>query len=247
VSGVAHILQYNRHYYLAGLSVLLGLLILLRLDLFPAPSRPLLLAGIALAAFWWIGSLAASYYVYDYAGVTRWGWLPATLAFPPRQWLNLHAGLDESSEALTRLFPESKGQALDIYDPVTMTETSIARARRSHPPAETAASAKLGELPLDQCSRDTVFLLLAAHEVRQPGRRVELFREVARVMPESGQALLVEHLRDWKNFLAFGPGFLHFHAHSEWLRVARESGFSVESEGRVTPLVHGFLLRKTGS
>lgn len=245
MSGVLHILQYNRHYYLAAVAMLLGLLILLRFDLFPAQARILLLGAIVLVAFWAVGSLVASYYVYDYAGVTRWNWVPATLSFTPQQWLNLHSGLDESTETLMQLFPGSKGEALDIYDPVAMTEASIARARQSHLPRQPAVSAQLGALPVPQRSRDTLFLLLAAHEVRQAHRRVELFREAARVMTEPGQLLLAEHLRDWKNFLAFGPGFLHFHSRREWLRVVRESGLSLESEGPVTPLVHWFLFRKS--
>jgi len=67
------------------------------------------------------------------------------------------------------------------------------------------------------------------------------------VMTNPGQILLTEHIRDWKNFLVFGPGFLHFHSRREWQRVAQEAGLSVEREGSVTPFVRWFLLRRLDS
>jgi hypothetical protein len=63
-------------------------------------------------------------------------------------------------------------------------------------------------VPAGAC--DTVFVLFAAHEIRDRVRRVTFFRELARVLSPNGQILVAEHLRDWRNFLAFGPGFLHF-------------------------------------
>jgi hypothetical protein len=92
-----------------------------------------------------------------------------------------------------------------------------------------------------------LFLLFAAHEIRQPARRTVFFLESARVLANSGQLLLVEHMRDWKNFLAFGPGFLHFHSRDEWLRLAHDAGLTVEREDRVTPFVRWFLMTKASA
>lgn len=243
MSGVLHILQYNRHYYAAGLLALFGLGALLSIDVLSNPARVIVTIVMGIVVFWSAGSLLASYYVYDYAGVTRWKWIPKALSRRPTRWLNIHAGLDESTETLMQMFPAATGMALDIYDPTVMTEASIANARRSRPAQSSHRTGRLDALPVSDRSCDTLFVLLTAHEIRQPRRRVELFKEAARVLSTQGQLLLAEHVRDWRNFLAFGPGFLHFLSRREWMRVARESGFIVDREGSVTPLVRWFLLR----
>ena len=133
---------------------------------------------------------------------------------------------------------------LDIYDAREMTEPSIARAREMHPSPNPAVAGKLDKLPLPDGDRDAVFLLFAAHEIRQPARRAEFFREVARVLAGTGQLVLVEHLRDWKNLVAFGPGFLHFYPSSEWLRLAHQAGLKIERETSVTAFVRCFVMSK---
>jgi hypothetical protein len=243
-TGVLSILQYNWHFYAASLGALFGIGALLWFHVLPRAGEAALVAAATLTAFWSLSSLLVSYYVYDYWGVTRWNWIPGILSFPPRQWLNIHAGLDESTVILTQFFPNTRYIVVDIYDPQEMTEPSIARARRLHPFPEPPVAGRLDALPLPDRDRDTVFVLFAAHEIRQSSRRTEFFLELARVLANPGQLLLVEHLRDWRNFVAFGPGFLHFHSRDEWLRLARDAGLTVAREDQVTPFVRYFLMTK---
>jgi len=268
-AGVLTILEYNRRYYVASLCAMLAIAALLWSRHLPQTVEAALIAAAVLPAFWTLSSLVASWYIYDHAGVTRWNWLPPILAFPPQHWLNIHAGLDESTPTLAQFFPNTEFTVLDIYDPQEMTEPSIARARQLHPspvhpspgvphvsplrrgfsadtaaPTQPAIASKLDAFPLPDHACDTIFLLFAAHEIRQPVRRVQFFAEAARVLTGSGQLLLVEHLRDWKNFAVFGPGFLHFYPRDEWLRVAHAAGLTVIREDRVTPFVRAFLMRK---
>lgn len=243
--GVLQILQYNVGYYVASLITLVVTSTLLWLQLVPWRME-MGLAGLAsLAMFWSLSSLIISYYVYDYAGVTRWKWLPGMVLFPPRRWLNIHTGLDQSTEILREFFPGTGYVVLDIYDPQEMTEPSIARARRVQLVRHSAVPSKLDRLPLPDRDRDTLFLLFAAHEIREPKRRVAFFQEAARLLGTPGQLLLVEHLRDWKNFVAFGPGFLHFYTRREWLRIASEAGLTIEREGWATPFVRCFVMSRS--
>jgi hypothetical protein len=121
-----------------------------------------------------------------------------------------------------------------------MPEPAISRARRLHPPLRPASPAILDALPAPAAACDTVFVFFAAHEIRDRVRRVTFFRELARVSSPNGQVLVAEHLRDCRNFLAFGPGFLHFYSRGEWLRVAREAGLVLEAEAGLTPFVRCF-------
>ena len=243
-TGVTQIVKYNARYYIASVCVTLAIGVLLWLQLFSRSGQAVLIGACVLTVFWTLSSLIASYYVYDYARVTRWNWLPGMLLFQPCQWLNIRAGLDESTSILTQLLPGTSYTLLDIYDPREMTEPSIARARRFSPAVRPGAASKMDALPLADRSCDTAFLLFTAHEIRHPSRRTEFLQEVARIMTNSGQLLLVEHLRDWKNFVAYGPGFLHFYSRNEWLRVVREAGLTIEGESSVTPFVRLFVIRK---
>lgn len=74
--------------------------------------------------------------------------------------------------------------------------------------------------------------------------RTLLLREVHRVLKKDGLIFLVEHLRDLPNFVAFGPGFLHFHALGSWLHSIGDAGCKVIEERKVTPFVRCFTLRK---
>jgi hypothetical protein len=243
-AGVFKIVRFNVQFYIFSAVSLAGVGLLIASKKLPPWLELVVLFGGAIVAFWTLSSLLVSWYVYDHAGVTRWRWLPPRIATSPHRWANIHAGLDESTSALRQLFPGTEGSAVDIYDSGEMTEPSIARARRIRPSAEPFRRGKYDALPLPENGCDAVFLLFAAHELRVAEHRTHLFRETTRVLREEGCVVLVEHLRDWKNFLAFGPGFLHFHSRRNWLRTIRDAGLVVEQEGPVTPFVECFVLRR---
>jgi hypothetical protein len=54
----------------------------------------------------------------------------------------------------------------------------------------------------------------------------------------------MEHSRDLWNFVAFGPGFLHFFSQRAWRKAAFEAGLTIRSEFSMTPFVHVYNLRK---
>ena len=212
--GMLQILQYNRRFYGSAVA---GVAFTMLISLRAAPMwRALLLSGAGLTLFWLSSSLLVSHYIYDRFPLYDLSWLARCLSQTPRRWVNIHAGLDEISSLLAALFPSAEGKVLDIYDPREMTEPSIAQARRITPASARAIPADWRALPLPDHGLDTVFLVFAAHELRRHEARVQLFREVARVLHDGGEVVLVEHSRDWANFLAFGPGFLHFFSKRTW-------------------------------
>lgn len=242
--GVVKIVRFNlRFYVLSGIG-LMSVAILLASWKLPLWLALLILCGGAAGAFWTLSSLLVSWYVYDHAGVTQWQWLAGRIPVLPQRWANIHAGLDESTAALRVLFPGTEGSVVDIYDAKEMTEPSIARARRLHPSEEPFQQGKYDALPLAKGSCDAILLLFSAHEVRAAEHRTQLLRETGQSLREGGYVVLAEHLRDWKNFVAFGPGFFHFHSRRSWLQAIREAGLVVEQESRVTPFVGCFLLRR---
>jgi SAM-dependent methyltransferase len=243
-AGVVSIVRFNSRFYVLSAIGVAAAVVLLASRALPPWLELAVVCSAAVASFWTLSSLLVSWYVYDHAGVTRWEWLPGQIPAPPQQWVNIHAGLDESTSALQHLFPGTEGTVVDIYDPAEMTEPSIARARLLHPSALPFRQGKYDELPLPANTCDAVFLLFAAHEVRAARHRVHLFCETARVLRAGGYVVLVEHLRDWKNFMAFGPGFLHFHSRRSWLGATQDAGLVVGHESPVTPFVRCFVLRR---
>lgn len=237
--GMLQILRYNLPMYLAALAGCLAVALALALLPLPRPLAVLAALGTAAGFLWSVSSLLASHYIYDRSALSTWSWLAGLLQAPPRRWASLHAGLDETFGELHRLFPDG-GTTLDIYDAQEMTEPSIERARRLA--LTPATPADFRALPFPDGSLDAVFLIFAAHELRRPESRLRFFREIARSLAPGGRVVLVEHLRDPSNFLVFGPGFVHFLARREWLRLAQESGLAVRHESRITPFVAVLVL-----
>ncbi|HVO64351.1 MAG TPA: class I SAM-dependent methyltransferase [Terriglobales bacterium] len=246
-TGTVKVIQFNLRFYVGSTLGLVSILLFLTSHQV-SPSLKAAGHGGALAMlFWTMSSILVSWYVYDWVGVTRWEWMKACLPFVPVRWVNIHAGLDEATGFLKQLFPGTEGIVVDIFDSKKMTEPSIARARRMFPSREPFQIGQAHALPLPNLDTDAVFLLFAAHELRAPDSRTQLLRESGRVLKAGGHVVLVEHLRDFANFIAFGPGFLHFHSANSWLRSLREAGLEVEKQVTITPFVHCFILRKASA
>lgn len=243
--GAKQIVRYNWPQYVAGLVVVL---LAAGWSVFGQPNpewlrwAALVIAGLVL---WWsVASVAASFWIYDASPLYRWTWIPDALGMAPRRWLNLHAGLDESSAALRALFAEGEGETGDFFDPQEMSEDSIHRARSERERVSEPTRVNFRNLPYPDQFYDGIFLLFAAHELRRATSRKALFQEIHRVLAPSGRVLLVEHVRDLANFVAFGPGFFHFMTTREWRRVARSAGLRVIEERRMTPFVKIVRLEK---
>ncbi|HEX4961599.1 MAG TPA: class I SAM-dependent methyltransferase [Thermoanaerobaculia bacterium] len=244
--GMLQILRFNRPMFVkTGVAALAAIVAVAILPV-PRLLAILVLVGVAAAVLWSASSLLVSHWIYDLSPLSRWEWLAPLLPMAPRRWASLHAGLDETFGALARIFPTPSGTGgtvLDVFDLDEMTEPSIVRARRLALD-RSATPADFRALPLAGSSQDAIFLIFAAHELRRPESRHRFFLEIARALAPGGRAVLVEHLRDGWNFLAFGPGFLHFLPRREWLRLAAAADLAVREDFRITPFVAVLVLEK---
>jgi hypothetical protein len=241
--GVLQILRFNWRFYLAATGgAAIAFLVAVQL---PPLWRVPLIAGCSLAIYWTCSSLLASYYIYDWYPIYRLNWLARQLPKAPSRWVNIHAGLDETSHLLPELFPSAKGRVLDIYDPREMPEHSIKEARRMSPSPVDAMPARWNSLPLGSETIDVALVMFAAHELRRDQARVQLLGELARALTSDGEVALIEHTRNWANFLAFGPGFFHFFSKSSWRHAASAAGLQVRKEISITPFISVFMLGRT--
>jgi SAM-dependent methyltransferase len=244
--GVRQIVRFNWPFYaLAGAALLIAPPAIAHLPL-PGPARVFLYAMTGLAGLWVVASLVASWIIYDRSPLMRWDWLPRALGFTPGAWINIHSGLDESTPALRTLFGAEHGRVFDMFDPAQMTEPSIARARlrRGKPEDGQPQVVDFRHLPLPNGTIEAALLLLSAHELRTDQARMALFTELRRVLGPGGRVVVAEHLRNAANFLAFGPGALHFHSRRTWTRCFARTRFDIHAEFPITPFVRVFVLRR---
>jgi SAM-dependent methyltransferase len=249
--GLKQIVRFNWPFYAAAIAAA-GLVPVAaaRLPL-PWPIRASAYAATALVVLWILASLLASWVVYDCSRLMEWDWVLQALGFSPKSWINLHAGLDESTPALRKIFKDASGRVFDIFDAREMTEPSIHRARLRSLRQLRAGSAGLQSeradyrhLPVATGTIDVATLLLSAHELRSETARSALFTELRRVLGPGGRVIVAEHLRDWANFLAFGPGCLHFHSRRTWALCFSRHRFDIHREFSITPFVRVFVLRR---
>jgi ubiquinone/menaquinone biosynthesis C-methylase UbiE len=239
--GVFNIVRFNWHFYVIALSVLCGLLLLAYRWGFPW----WLVLSMTVAFVSMTVSLLVSYYIYDCSNLYHFDWLPD--GHQRLQIVNINAGFDETSALLQQKFPNAALRVLDFYDPKLHTEVSIKRARKRYPPYLGTISCNSQHLPLEAESMDAIFVILAAHEIRNPEERLVFFKELKRALKPKGEIYIVEHLRDGPNFLAFTIGFLHFYAKTTWLQTFRNADLRLHKEQKITPFISIFTLRKNDS
>ena len=241
--GIMNVLRFNWHFYVVGLFVCIGgsaLAFFVEQEIV----KVVVIAGVCVVLFWLMSSLVVSYYVYDASPLYNLNWLSDIFEKKPERWANIHAGFDETSKIIGEIFPNSTAVILDIYDPKIMTEVSIARARKLSPAELPAIPTSHALLPVKKRGLDGLFLMFTCHELRDHEHRLAFFRELERVISVNGKIVIVEHVRDLMNFVAFGPGFFHFMPEKEWVNVAEKASLKVSKQFRITPFIAVLVVEK---
>ena len=236
LQGLLNILSFNRHFYVIGL-IVLALLIVVH-SYFQWPSA---IIWVIIIAFMYglIMPLIVSAYVYDYSGYYNLNWLRSCDIEYTNSLniVNINAGFDETSFIIKNKFPESNLQVFDFYNPKKHTEPAIVRARKVSLVYPNTKQITTNYIPLQDNSTDIVFLLSTAHEIRSNLEKIEFLKECHRICKPSGKIIMVEHLRNFPNFLAFSIGFTHFFSKTTWKSVYKSAGFSSFKDINFTPFM----------
>lgn len=241
--GVLNILSFNRHFYVIGLTALV-LIFASRLTL--NWSIPLFWALVAAIVYGLTMPLIISAYVYDFSGYYNFKWLEklGDATSKNSYIVNINAGFDETSFILKQKLPKSNLKVFDFYNAEKHTETAITRARKVSLVYPNTKQIETNAIPLQDKSVDVVFLLSAAHEIRSNTEKVQFLKECKRICKTDGKVILVEHLRDLPNFLAFTVGFTHFFSKQTWIKVFKDAGFHSFTEDKLTPFMSVFKFIK---
>ena len=238
--GVLNILSFNRHFYVIGIGILT--LIITSHQIFEWSN---LLFWIIIIAFIYglIMPLIVSAYVYDFSGYYHFKWLKNCSIDKSKikQILNINAGFDETSFIIKDNFPHADLKVFDFYDSERHTEPAIVRARKVSLVYPGTQQIKTNSITMNDHSTDLVFLLSAVHEIRSHEEKVQFLQECHRVCKPNGKVIMVEHLRDFSNFLAFSVGFTHFFSKSVWKNAFIKSGFRYFKEVKFTPFMSIFI------
>ena len=242
-AGLWKIVRFNWPWYAAAIAFTSAGALLLRSGMPGGAWSALVAAGMLVATAWVLGSLAVSHHVYDRSGVSRGAWLDGIASASVRRVAILHAGQDEASEVVARRLPRAEIRVFDFYDPAKGATGSLERARALAD--EHAVAIAPNGIPMDDAALDLALVVFAAHEIRGERERVAFFRELARVLAPTGRLLVVEHLLDGWNLLAYGPGAFHFLPRAAWERAFGGAGWRLVRESACTRFVRVFELVRT--
>lgn len=238
LQGLRNIIRFNWPFYVLAIAgVFAGIWLATWLG-----GRFILLGGLIaiFVLFTTFTSLLVSWYVYDGSDLYGLDWLGEL--GEPKSIVNINAGFDETSSLLAVRFSNAQLRVLDFYDPKLHTEPSIKRARAAYPPYPGTEPITTANLPLADHSTDLVFLIFAAHEIRDPDERARFFGLLRKALKPDGEIIVVEHLRDTANYLAYSFGALHFVSDANWQLTFSAAGFEDVTKTRINPFVVKYTL-----
>jgi ubiquinone/menaquinone biosynthesis C-methylase UbiE len=239
--GALNIVKFNWHFYVLSFCTLIASFFA---NSFLSNNIFFLFLALAILVTTLV-SLLVSHYIYDLSNLYLFNWIEDDET--KIEILNINAGFDETSILLQSKYKNSRLTVFDFYNPKKHTEVSINRARKAYPPYPNTKSINTSNLVLHDNSVDKVFVILAAHEIRNQEERIIFFTEIKRVLKNDGQLIVIEHLRDFNNFIAYNIGFFHFLSKQTWLNTFKKSNLQLMKEQKITPFISTFILTNNGN
>ena len=240
--GVWNVIRFNWHFYVISMCVIavsIGFSAILESP-FDGVAGVVALLAICLTC----SSLIVTFYVYDMSHLYDLKWLNNQEEKDAGVILNVSAGFDETSALLKLKYSGATYHAMDFYQSLGEKEISIQRAKKAYPLSSDVQEIDLHNIPLPDESVDRVFVIFAAHEIRDESDRIDFFIELKRVLRDRGRVFVVEHIRDTPNFIAYNIGFLHFLSRGDWIETFKSSGMHLRNTVKHTPFVSIFALEK---
>jgi len=238
--GVKNIINFNSHQYITALVSILISFIFYSINFLNL--KIIFLILIILISFNVLSSIIFSYIIYDKSDLYRFDGI--RFSGENLTILNITAGFDETTVILKNKFPNSDFLVLDFYNEETHTELSIKKARKIYPQGEDVVKIITTDIKFRENFADKIFLIFSLHEVRNRREKIKFINELYRVLKDGGEIVIIEHLRNLNNFIAYSVGFFHFYSDNYWRNVFKESKFIDIESFKINSFIKLYNLKK---
>ena len=233
--GVGRVVLFNWPKYVAAIALLaLGVV---AASYSNGTVRLTLMLVCTLIVYGFTASLVATWWVYDHRAQRLYQSI-ANQRHDTAPWLLVHAGFDESHGRLQALL----GPPAHQFD-IGPSRDRSRSLRRAHALCGRDGVPVTGPLPVGDSSIGLVVVLFGIHELHSDSDAIALLREVNRVTVGDGAVVIVEHLIDVANIVAYGPAAWHFSSGGRWRHAVAAAGMFLKSSTRVGGLVTVMVAR----
>lgn len=180
-------------------------------------------------------ALYASYKLYDQSNLYKPEKLFENIQFKESdKAIFLHASFDPISKKLENLIKPENLKIYNLYGSRHEDEKSIEISNRVFPPHPDQVNVDPTKLKDDSKSMDYIFAITSAHEILSQEKRIEFFKEAARVLKDDGTLVLCEQMRNTINFVFFNIGAFHFVRFKDWAEAIKTSGLKIQKHEKLT-------------
>lgn len=247
-SGMGATLLYNWPIFVGG--GLFSVVFLLVGAATPSPLHWFFWLSGGAVLFLLLSILTASYIIYDWGDGREYSRLAEIGQLDQANILvDITCGKLRGTRGVLSHFKGGHYFLLDLFNPKTMTDQALLRARSMEPPLMTQQriyrrAGQTDRLPIPHNWADAVLCHLSLHEFQQAEEQQAVLKECVRLLKSDGKLLVAEHGRDWRSLLAFGPGVFSFFPQEAWEKQFEQAGLQISHHELWRGFVHLWVLQK---